>query len=356
MHKIRILIVDDAVVVRRIVSHALSEDPALEVVGTAPNGRIALAKIPQVNPDLIILDLEMPEMDGLQTLAAIKKTYPHLPTIVFSARTELGAAATLDALALGATDYLTKPAKMSKQEAIRYIQDRLIPKIKLFCQRDRMKHMQRLQRRSTPPAPSKPIPVGAIARGKVNIVAIGVSTGGPNALVELLPALPANFPVPIAIVQHMPPMFTNRLAARLNQLCQIEVAEGFPGASLEPGTAWIAPGNYHMVVERHGTQVRLKTNQDPPENSCRPAVDVLFRSVVKTYGSGTLGAILTGMGQDGLQGCEYIREAGGRTIAQDQASSVVWGMPAMVVQAGLADAVLPLEQIAGEMIRCVMGQ
>lgn len=354
MPKIRILIVDDAVVVRRMVAKALSEDPEIEVVGTAANGRIALAKIPQVNPDVILLDVEMPEMNGLQTLAVIRKTYPHLPVIMFSSLTELGATATIEALALGATDYVTKPVRMSKDAANKYIQDRLLPKIKVFCQPEQIHTMQQLKRSPPPPARSGQTQFRTIARGQVDVVAIGVSTGGPNALAELLPALPANFPVPVAIVQHMPPVFTTRLAARLNQLCQLEVAEGFAGAILEPGKVWIAPGNYHMVVERHGTEVRLNVNQDPPENYCRPAVDVLFRSVAKIYGSGTLGTILTGMGQDGLRGCEKIREAGGRAIVQDQASSVVWGMPAMVAQAGLANAVLPLDQIAGEIIRCVM--
>ena len=185
------------------------------------------------------------------------------------------------------------------------------------------------------------------------MLAIGVSTGGPNALSELLPAIPANFPVPIVIVQHMPPMFTKLLADRLDQQCEIGVHEGAVGDRILPGQAYVAPGDYHMIVKRDRANLVLALQQEPPENSCRPAVDVLFRSVVGIYGSGTLGVILTGMGQDGLRGCELIRDVGGQVLAQDEQSSVVWGMPGFVANAGLADAVLPLNQIAGEIVRRV---
>ena len=349
MPKIRVLVVDDSVLVRRMVSNVLSGDSQLEVVGVAANGRIALAKIPQVNPDAVLLDVEMPEMDGLETLAAIRKTYPRLPVIMFSAVTERGAAVTLDAIALGATDYVTKPANMSSKEAaMEYIRDQLIPKIKGLCagKRDRLPT-------SLPPKVARIPPLPAIpskALSKVDIVAIGVSTGGPNALMTLLPVFPVDFPVPILIVQHMPPLFTKRLAERLDGNCQIRVAEGFSGAVLQPGQAWIAPGDFHAIVERQGTRVRIRTHQEPPENSCRPAVDVLFRSVAKTYGAGTLAVVLTGMGQDGLHGCQCIREAGGQILVQDEASSVIWGMPGMLATAGLADRVLPLPQLASEII------
>lgn len=349
MPKIRVLVVDDSVLVRRMVSNVLSDDPQLEVVGVAANGRIALAKIPQVNPDAVLLDVEMPEMDGLETLAAIRKTYPNLLVIMFSGVTERGAAVTLDAIALGATDYVTKPANASSKEAaMEYVRDQLIPKIKGLCagKRDRLPTTLPPQVSRIPLLPAIP----SKALSKVDIVAIGVSTGGPNALMTLLPAFPVDFPVPILIVQHMPPLFTKRLAERLDGNCQIRVAEGFSGAILQPGQAWIAPGDFHAIVEREGTRVRLRTHQEPPENSCRPAVDVLFRSVAKTYGAGTLAVVLTGMGQDGLHGCQCIREAGGQVLVQDEASSVVWGMPGMVANAGLADRVLPLPQLASEII------
>ncbi len=349
MPKIRILVVDDSVLVRRMMSNMLSEDSALDVVGTAANGNIALAKIPQVNPDVIILDIEMPEMDGLETLAAIRKIYQHLPVIMFSALTERGAITTLDALALGATDYVTKPTNMSSKEAaLEDIRQQLIPKIKAFCAG--IVGKQRIAIR--PPVAQIPqLPtIPRSDRSLVKIVAIGLSTGGPEALATLLPQFPANFPVPVVIVQHMPPVFTKRLAERLNQKCQIRVAEGTNGDILEAGKAWLAPGDFHMVVEREGTHVLIHTHQDPPENSCRPAVDVLFRSVVKTYGAGTLGVVLTGMGQDGLNGCQCIREAEGQILIQDEATSVVWGMPGMVAHAGLADQILPLNQLASAII------
>lgn len=348
MAKIRILVVDDAVVFRRLVSEELSSDPALEVVGTAPNGRIALAKIPQVNPDLVILDVEMPEMDGLATLTELRKTYPHLPVIMFSALTERGAAETLDALALGATDYFTKPTNVGGLDAaLEVIREQLIPEIKALCKVT-----------SPTPAPARPkqqaVPPGPGSRAsRVEVVAIGASTGGPNALADLFATLPAKFPVPIVIVQHMPPMFTRLLAERLSAQFPIRAQEGASGSILEPGQAWIAPGDYHMITIRDGTHVRLLVHQDPPENSCRPAVDVLFRSVAQTFGASSLGVILTGMGQDGLRGCEAIREAGGQLLAQDEATSVVWGMPGFVARAGLADRVLPLSLIGDEILRRV---
>ena len=348
MVPIRILVVDDSVLVRRMVSKVLSEDSTLEVVGVAANGHIALAKINQVNPELIILDIKMPEMDGLETLTAIRKDHPDLPVIMFSSLTERGAAITLDALSLGATDYVTKPVNQgSKEAALQDIRNQLIPKIKAICQKEAGQPFvlpkEILQRPKLPKVLNK-IPQ------KVEIVAIGVSTGGPNALNTLLSPLPVNFPVPIVIVQHMPPVFTARLAQRLNQNCQVSVYEGVSGASIAPGQVWLAPGDFHMVLEREGTNVKILTNQNHPENFCRPAVDVLFRSVAKVYGTGALGVIMTGMGQDGLHGCKCIREAGGQILVQDQATSVVWGMPGMVAEAGFADLVLPLKQLSQEII------
>ena len=354
MANTRLLIVDDSVVIRQMVSKALNSDPMLDVVGVAANGAIALTKILQVNPDLIILDIEMPEMDGLDTLRAIRQTHPHLPVIMFSALTERGAEVTLNALAQGAQDYVTKPVTQSKEASLQYIRDQLIPKIKVLAPRGSppshlAPHSQvlaqpRSQRSQRPPRGPHP---------PIDIIAIGVSTGGPNALTQLLSEFPANLPVPVVIVQHMPPIFTRRLATSLAAQCQIQVAEATDGTPLQPGQAWIAPGDYHMVVARDGVQLCLRTHQDPPENSCRPAVDVLFRSVVKLYGAATLGVILTGMGQDGLHGCTSIHKAGGQVLVQDEASSVVWGMPGMVADAGLADQILPLDQMAAAIIRIV---
>ena len=372
MPKVRVLVVDDAVVARQLISKALAADTGIEVVGVAANGHIALAKIPQVNPDLIVLDLEMPEMSGLEILSVIRKTYPHLPVIIFSASTKLGASATLDALALGATDYATKPSHLGREAAMQYTRQQLVPKIKTFGLRDVKKQpVSPLISIQSPPQAAlsavalSPVsfprrsPVSAnkisLKHSPVQVVAIGVSTGGPNALAALLPKLPGKLPVPIVIVQHMPPLFTQRLAERLTHQGQIPVSEGITGAILQPGQAWLAPGDFHMSVERDDTAVKLQIHQAPPENSCRPAVDVLFRSVVQVYGHGTLGVILTGMGQDGLHGCQCIREAGGQVLVQDEASSVVWGMPGMVAQAGLANQILPLADIANEIVQRVQG-
>jgi two-component system, chemotaxis family, protein-glutamate methylesterase/glutaminase len=356
--KIRVLIVDDAVVFRRLVAEELGRDPRLEVVGTAANGRIALAKITQVNPDVVILDVEMPEMDGLATLKELRKTHPRLPVIMFSALTERGAEATLDALALGASDYFTKPASAEGADAcLAVIREQLIPQIKALCAHEQRGANDAGRKvfgfRSQPVSA---IPSSVVTRSQptpVRVLAIGASTGGPNALAELFHQLPADFPVPILIVQHMPPMFTRLLAERLSAECAIPVQEAAAGTLLEPGKAWIAPGDFHMIVAPDGKHTRLLVHQDPPENSCRPAVDVLLRSVAKTYGRNSLSVILTGMGQDGLRGCELLREVGGQIVVQDEATSVVWGMPGAVARAGLAERVLPLSFIADEILRRV---
>lgn len=354
MPKIRILVVDDSVVVRRMLSDTLAADPQLDVAGTAANGKIALAKIPQVNPDIVILDVEMPELDGIGTLVEIRRTQRTLPVIMYSTLTQRGAEATLEALSKGATDYVTKPSNVgSASEALECIRTGLIPKIKAICGRV-------LGSIPSPPlvaglTAKRPTPSLSLLRReeRIDIVAIGVSTGGPNALACLMPTFPRDFPVPVVIVQHMPPVFTRLLSERLAAKSQIEIAEGYMGAAIEPGKAWIAPGDYHMVVVSENHRVLLNTYQGPPENSCRPAVDVLFRSVAKVYTSHTLAVVMTGMGQDGLRGCEQIREFGGQVLAQDQATSVVWGMPGFVANAGLADKVLPLENLGPEILRRV---
>ena len=357
MRKIRVLVVDDSVVIRRLVTDVLSSDPNIEVIGSAANGRIAMAKIPQVNPDLVTLDIEMPEMDGLETLAAIRKIYPFLPVIMFSTLTERGASATLDALSLGANDYVTKPANVGGvAAAMENIREGLIPKIKAFCSKPAGIKLEAAQAPVVKgPKPAKritlPRPDAAKGRAQVDVLAIGTSTGGPNALGEVIPMLPADLGVPVVIVQHMPPLFTKLLADRLEMKSPLKVREGTEGGTLQPGEAWLAPGDFHMVVANKGTSVEIQLNQAPPENSCRPAVDVLFRSVVEVYGSRTLAVVMTGMGQDGLRGCEYVREAGGQVLVQDEATSIVWGMPGAVAEAGLHDRVLPLDQIGPEIVR-----
>jgi two-component system chemotaxis response regulator CheB len=343
------LIVDDSVVIRKLLSDTLSSDDALEVAGTASDGRIALARISQLKPDLITLDIEMPVMNGLETLTEVRKLHPKLPVIMFSTLTERGAAATLDALSLGASDYATKPSDTgSPAVAVERIRKELIPKIKALC---------------GAPLPLEPVAIPAYhpaltprlrTNPRIEMVAIGTSTGGPNALAEVLPRIPNDFPVPIVVVQHMPPIFTRLLADRLASQSAIPVEEGSAGAILSPGHAWIAPGNFHMKVMRAGLNWRLELSQGLPENSCRPAVDVLFRSVAAACGANVLAVVMTGMGCDGVLGAQAIRDAGGNVIIQDETSSVVWGMPGLVHAAGLDDAAYPLAQLPVEIMRRVL--
>jgi two-component system chemotaxis response regulator CheB len=374
--KIRIMLVDDSAVIRRLLTDVLTSDPQLEVVGSAQNGQVALEKLPILNPDLIILDVEMPVMDGLETLTEIRKRQPRLPIIMFSSITERGAVVTLEALARGANDYITKPSNTGNMgKSLQRVKDELIPRVKAFCQH-LLGPSAPVFPTNRPPVPKRPVspelapaplpiaPPAPIAappprrpaaglRSRVDVVAIGVSTGGPNALATLLARFPAQFPVPMVIVQHMPPIFTRLLAERLATQTTLSVAEGVAGEVLQPGQIRLAPGGSHMVLERQGNRVCLQLNQDEPENSCRPAVDVLFRSVAAIYRGNTLAIILTGMGNDGLKGCEAIRNAGGQILVQDETSSVVWGMPGFVAKAGLADGQIALPQLAGEIMNRV---
>jgi two-component system chemotaxis response regulator CheB len=340
--------VDDSVVIRRLITDAVGTEPMCEVVGSAANGKIALAKIPQVNPDIVTLDIEMPEMDGLQTLVEIRKAYPRLPVIMFSSLTERAAEATLKALSLGATDYVTKPSGATLEASIAQVRGQLLPKLRVFGA---------IATGAPRPAPAVVArPRAGPSAGPIDIVAIGCSTGGPNALTTVMEKLPPTLGVPVVIVQHMPPVFTRLLADRLRAQTGLRIHEARGGETLEPGAIWIAPGDNHMVVRREAAGRRLALHRGPPENSCRPAVDVLFRSVVESYRGNVLAIVMTGMGQDGLRGCEHVREAGGQIVVQDEPTSVVWGMPGAVATAGLADDIVPLEQIAVEISRRVSGR
>lgn len=349
---VRVLVVDDSVVIRRLVSDALSADPALEVVGTAANGRLALAKIEQLAPDAVTLDIEMPELDGIGTLRALRPAHPQLPVIMFSTLTERAAAATLEALAAGATDYVTKPTNVGRaSESIEQVRRELIPKIKACV--GAVAHPRNRAPVAAPrPAASPPPP-----QRRVDAVVVGVSTGGPNALADVLPALPGDLPAPVIVVQHMPPVFTGVLAQRLDSRSALRIAEAGGRERPRPGEVWLAPGGRHLLVRRDDRGPVLECTDDPPENSCRPAVDVLFRSAAEVWGPATLGVVLTGMGTDGLRGAQDLRDSGAHVLAQDQASSVVWGMPRAVTEAGLAVASLPLDAIAPEITaRCRVGR
>lgn len=349
MKRIRVLVVDDSVVVRRILRDALADDPALEISGVAANGRIALSMIEQSPPDIVTLDIEMPEMDGLEVLRHLRSTHPALPVIMFSTLTQRGAVATLDALALGARDYVTKPANVgSVTVAMETIRTELAAKIKALCGYSSSTTFARAvtSRYATPAA-------RLTVLQPIDIVAIGTSTGGPNALAQVLPQIPRDFPLPIVVVQHMPPTFTRFLAERLNGSCQLPVSEAQDQQLLRSGEIFIAPGDFHLTLETRGTHTYLRTVSTAPENSCRPAVDVLFRSVAAVFGARTLAIVMTGMGQDGLRGAQQLYDLGATIWAQDEATSVVWGMPGFVAQAGIAAKVLPLPQIAMELVRRV---
>lgn len=356
--RIRVLVVDDSVVVRRLVSDVLAADPGIEVVGTAANGRVAMAKIDQVNPDLVTLDIEMPVMDGLETLRHLRPKYPTLPVVMFSTLTERGASATLDALELGASDYVTKPANVGSVSAsMEAVREQLVPRIRSLCRGV----VGVVPSRPAPVAPVVPLAAGVAAApaaprsNKIDVVAIGSSTGGPDALGAVLAALPGDLPVPVVIVQHMPPVFTRQFADRLNSKVALHVSEAAPGVPVRPGTALVAPGDYHLRFRgsaRTG-QVVTTLDQGTPENYCRPAVDVMMRSVVDTWQGNVLAVVLTGMGSDGARGCGDIVRAGGSVLVQDEATSVVWGMPGAVVAAGLAPTVLPLNQIGPAIVERV---
>ena len=344
MPRRRLLIVDASTVIRQRLTAALAAEPAIDVVGSAASGRSALMKLPLLRPDVVALDADLPGTDSLETLAAIRLASPRLPVVLLSTAAPRVAASTVDALSQGANDYVMKPdAAVPSDKAIAQLCTHLVARIDECCPR------------AAGPRPAavahRPAPRAADAR--VDVVAIGVSTGGPGALMELIPVFPADFRVPILIVQHMPPMFTKLLGERLASRARIMVAEGAPSRLIEPGHAWIAPGGFHMAVERDGRGVRLTMNQAPPENSCRPSVDVLFRAVAEVYGPHALAIVMTGMGQDGLRGCERIQAAGGHVFAQDESSSVVWGMPGVVARAGLADQILPLGALGAAIVERV---
>ena len=401
---IRVLVADDAVVVRHLLTSVINDDPDLVVVSVARNGAIAVARFEQLRPDVVTLDVEMPEMDGLQALAAIRKIDRNVPIIMFSTLTERGGEATLDALSRGASDYVTKPSSAGGvAAAMERVRDELIPRIKALCGRAATAAESASTNTSTSTNPNtaprpkatatgraaakRPVvPSGtgrvvehvnepvvdepaaparrAVAErstwapptGVIDILAIGASTGGPVALGTLLESLPADFRVPIVVTQHMPTVFTRLLAKRIDASAAIRVREAEDGDELEPGLALIAPGDFHLVLERGLTRVTVRLEQSEPVNYCRPSVDVMFESVADVYGGDALAVVLTGMGRDGRDGCSEVKSRGGFVIAQDEASSVVWGMPGAVTNAGLADLVLGLDAIGPKVAGLVAAQ
>ncbi len=358
---LRVLIVDDTALYRKVLQDVLSAIPGVEVVGTAPNGKIALSKVERFQPDLMTLDVEMPEMNGLETLRNLKLKPIRPAVIMVSSLTQRDAEVTMQALQLGAFDFIAKPSGGSILQNIEALEEQFIPKI------------EALQKKAAPSPrihvpPGKAFPAqgkraldiqapGAAGRprAKPQIVALGISTGGPRALAELIPQLPADFPVPLVLVQHMPPVFTKALADSLNKKSAVRVIEAEDGMPLYAGTVFVAPGGKQMKIVGNGLKRKIKITDDPPENHCKPSVDYLFRSVNEIYGSKTLGVIMTGMGRDGTEGMRLLKQNDAYNIAQDETTCVVYGMPMEAVKAGVVDEVLPLAQIAQRITKIVKG-
>jgi two-component system chemotaxis response regulator CheB len=337
----RLLVVDDSVVVRRVVTRAFENEPTVEVIGTARDGRDALNKFEVLRPDVVILDLEMPVMDGFETLAEIRRTHPEVPVVIFSHLTTTSAKATLEALSLGASEFALKPTAQGIGLAEEHVRAQLLPLIKA------------LAAPTARPLTVAPSPAPAAASGRVAAVVVAVSTGGPNALATIVGRLPADLPVPVLIVQHMPPVFTKMLAERLDRQSAMSVVEASAGDAVVPGRVYVAPGGRHMALSAAGGRVKVVLHDGPPENFCRPAADVLFRAAVDVYRGEVLAMVLTGMGRDGLRGSEAVRAAGGSVVAQSESTCTVPSMPAAVALAGLANAVVPLDDLGAALVRRV---
>lgn len=344
MEKVRVLTVDDSALMRQVLATLLSKDPGIEFIGSAPDPFIAREKIKALNPDVITLDVEMPKMDGLTFLEKLMKGHP-MPVVMVSSLTEAGCQTTLRALELGAVDFITKP-KIDLREGMEEVAQDLIAKVKAAAQ-------AKVRDKGGGSGVALPLSSGAaMIKTTDTIIAIGSSTGGTEAVKDVLMALPPNTP-PILITQHMPERFTKMWADRMNSLCRISVKEAEDGDSVLPGHALVAPGSYHMTLVRSGARYTVRINQDPLVNRHRPSVDVMFDSVARYAGANTIGVILTGMGGDGAKGMLGMKQAGAYTIAQDEASCVVFGMPKEAIKLGGVDKILPLAEIPAAIVAYV---
>lgn len=355
--QIRVMIVDDSVVIRGFLSRYLHADPAIQIVASVSNGDLALSTISRREIDVVILDIEMPVMDGLTALPKILEMDPCIQVIMASTLTKKNAAVTLQAMHMGAAECLAKPSTAKDMNAAEDFQHDLVSKTLALGRRAQMKrqghaHAGNAER---PRSSIAHLPVAGVRQqyqlqapgfpGKPDVLAIGSSTGGPQALLGVLSALRPGFGQPLFITQHMPATFTSILAEHLHKHCGIACMEAVHGEIVTGGRAYIAPGSFHMTVAMQSGARHIVLNQDPPENFCRPAVDPMLRSLVRVYGRKIFTLILTGMGVDGMKGCQEVVKAGGVVVAQDEASSVVWGMPGAVTNAGLCSRVLPLDQL-----------
>ncbi len=359
---LRILAVDDTVVYRRILSQVVEDLPDMELAGTAPHGKIALAKMQQTHVDVVLLDIEMPEMDGLETLEAIRARYPETGVIMVSAANRKSATIVVECLERGAFDFVPKPEGASPDESRQMLVEPLRRLINSFRSR---RHLRSALRQTTP-KPSQTIAVPeakeavrqyAAIPQRIDIVAMGVSTGGPNALAEVIPRFPADLGVPVFIVQHMPALFTRPLAESLDRKSLLSVCEASDGDMIEPKKVFVAPGGRHMVVRRNPKngpeRFCIGLNDNPPENSCRPSVDVLFRSVAAHYNGNILAVIMTGMGADGREGVRAMKRQGCYCLTQSRESCVVYGMPQAVCDAGLSTETVPLDKMGQRIVSIV---
>ncbi len=361
--KIRILAVDDSLVVRSLLSRLIEAEPDLELASTASDGRRGVEKVTSVKPDVVVLDVEMPIMNGVEALVEIRKIDPELPVIMFSNLTRTGAATTLEALALGAKDYAPKPQGSNDAvEAFEQIRRDLFPKIRQAHQIRQMRAQRRAEwsngssrqdpaRRATD-APRSTAVRSTAASSTIDAVVLGASTGGPVALETVLRSIAQPLPVPLIVVQHMPAVFTKALADRLDTKVSSTVVEAEHGQRLEAGTCYIAPGGKHLRLERHPVHgVRSVTNEEPPINGCRPSVEPLFESAAQVYGARLAAVMLTGVGRDGSTGAATIAANGSQVIVQDEETSVVWGMPGVIATNGHASDVLPIDDIGTAITR-----
>lgn len=351
---VRVVVADDSAVVRGVLARLFAESDEdgdgfrIELSAAAPDGQSCVRVVRALHPDVVVLDLDMPGLSGLEVIDLLRREFPALPIIMFSTYTARGARATLDALARGAADYVAKPSgQRDVSEALATLREQLVPKIIALATRKPV-----IPERSLGSArPAKSGEVGSSPATPAQVIGIGLSTGGPAALERLLPGLPANLAVPVLIVQHMPKLFTSALVSRLQRICALKVRLAEQGDELRPGSIWLAPGDSHMeVVSGSQAVVRIALHNGALINHCRPSVDPLFSSLARVYGSRSLGVIMTGMGSDGVEGARAMVRAGGSVLAQDEDSSAVWGMPGRVVDAGLAAAVVPLEEIAEQLV------
>ncbi len=345
---LRVLIVDDTIVYRKIVKDILTSQSDIEIVGTATDGEIALKKIKELKPDLLTLDLEMPNLDGLGVLERIKEENLSVGAIMISSLTHDGAQATIRSLKLGAFDFVAKPDGVSVEESAASFKNELLSKIQAYrhslanqSAQTKIPKVAKDRQRRLPKFSIKP-------KNAPRVVCIGVSTGGPQSLGEVIPEIPGDFPLPILIVQHMPPKFTKSLAQDLNARSQLAVKEAENSEPIEAGYVYIAPGGQQMKVKNLMGTTRIRITDDPPENNCKPSVDYLFRSVAMEYNGNVIGVIMTGMGNDGTLGCKLLKRKEATIIAQNQQTCVVCGMPKGVIEEGLADIIAPLDEIAAK--------